>query len=99
MKSNARCWTPPAAAPLIATLWLTACAMGGSDRTGQVCPPVVEYSRATLDRAAIEIDTLPENGVLTVMLSDYAVVREQARYCSETIQEKKAPAEKRQPLG
>ena len=98
MKSTARCWTPPAAAPLIVMLLLSACAMGGSDRTGQVCPPVVEYSRATLDRAAIEVDTLPENAVLTVMLSDYAVIREQARYCSETIQEKRRTRESFTPL-
>ncbi|MDP3959908.1 MAG: hypothetical protein Q8Q26_07570 [Pseudorhodobacter sp.] len=85
MISNAGCWTPPVAALLIAILWLSACATGGSDRLGQVCPPVVEYNRTTLNSAAIEIDDLPEDAVLTVMLSDYAVIREQARYCSETI--------------
>ena len=52
----------------------------------------------TLDRAAIEVDTLPENAVLTVMLSDYAVIREQARYCSETIQEKRRTRESFTPL-
>ncbi len=41
MKSNAKCWTPPAAALLIAMLLLTGCARGGSDVQAP-CPPVVE---------------------------------------------------------
>jgi hypothetical protein len=81
MKSNVRCWTPPAAAPLIAMLWLSACAMGGSDRTGQVCPPVVEYSTADQARAADEVEALPEGAVIVRMLSDYSVMRDQARIC------------------
>lgn len=81
MKFNARCWTPPAVAPLIAMLWLSACAMGGSDRPTIACPPVVEYSQADLARAADEVEELPEATVLTGMLADYAVLREQARAC------------------
>ena len=81
MKSNAKCWTPPAAALLIAMLWLRACAMDGSDRHGQVCPPVVEYSTADQVRAADEVEALPEGAVIVRMLSDYAVLREQARAC------------------
>ncbi len=81
MKSNARCWKPPAAVPLIVMLLLSACAMGGSDRTGQVCPPVVEYSVADQDVAAAEIEALPEGAVVIRMLSDYAVLRDQARAC------------------
>ena len=80
MKSNARCWTPPAAAPLIAMLWLSACAMASSD--GEVpCPPVVEYSAADQTRAADEVDALPEDAMVVRMLSDYAVLRDQARAC------------------
>ncbi len=81
MKSNARCWTPPAVVPLIAMLWLSACAMGGSDRLGQVCPPVVEYSTADQVRAADEVEALPEGAVIVRMLSDYSVMRDQARIC------------------
>ena len=80
MKSNARCWTPPAAAPLIGMLWLSACAMAGSD-TRAPCPPWVEYSAADQVRAAEEVGTLPEGAVLVAMLSDYAVLRDQARTC------------------
>lgn len=80
MTSNARCWTPPVAAPLIAMLSLSACAMGGSD-VQTTCPPVVEYSQADLVRAADEVEELPEGAVLTGMLADYGVLREQVRAC------------------
>ena len=80
MKSNARCWKPPAAAPLIAMLWLSACAMGGSDDPA-VCPPVVAYTTKDQARAADEIRAMPEGTVVVRMLIDYAVLRDQARTC------------------
>ncbi len=80
MKSNARCWKPPAAVPLIAMLWLGACAMGGSDSRAP-CPPVVEYSAADQSRAADEVEAIPEGAVIIRMLGDYAVLRDQARAC------------------
>ena len=80
MKSNVRCWMPPAAAPLIAMLWLTACATGGSDRNSP-CPPVVEYSPDDQALAADEVEALPEWAMFVMMLSDYAVLRDQARAC------------------
>ena len=80
MKSNARCWTPPVAVPLIAMLSLSACAMGGSDAQ-QACPPVIEYSALDQARAATEVEALPEGAVVVQMLSDYAVLRDQARAC------------------
>ena len=61
-------------------LWLSACAMGGSD-TRAPCPPVVEYSAADQSRAAAEIEALPEGAVVIQMMSDYAVLRDQARAC------------------
>jgi len=68
---------------VIATIWLTACATAGSDTGGPVvCPPVVEYSRAVQAQAAEELDLLPEGSVVVEMLSDYAVMREQARGCA-----------------
>ena len=81
MKSNAKCWTPPAAALLIVMLLLSACATDGSDRTEHVCPPVVEYSAAEQTRAAAEIEALPEGAMVLQMLSDFAVLRDQARAC------------------
>lgn len=80
MKSNARCWTLPAAAPLIAMLWLSACATGGSEGRAP-CPPIVDYTMADQARAASEVDALPESAVIFRMLGDYAVLRDQARTC------------------
>ena len=80
MTSNAKCSTPPAAAPLIAMLWLTGCATAGSD-TGATCPPVVEYRDTDENRAAAEIEAMPEGSVVIGMMSDYAVLGDQARAC------------------
>ena len=80
MKSNAKCWTPPAVVPLIAMLWLSACATGGSDARS-VCPPIVEYSPADQAQAAAEVETLSDASIVVQMLSDYAVLRDQARTC------------------
>ena len=80
MKSNVRCWTLPAAALLIVMLLLTGCATGSSDTRAQ-CPPVVEYTVADQARAASEVKALPETAVIVHMLSDYAVLRDQARAC------------------
>jgi hypothetical protein len=68
------------AALAIATSLLTACATGGSEpRIVTVCPPVVEYSREFQTRAAEELGMLPDGSAIAEMLSDYAVMREQAR--------------------
>ncbi len=80
MKSNVKCWTLPAAAPLIAMFWLTGCATGGSDDPA-VCPPVVAYTITDQARAADEIRAMPEGTVVVRMLIDYAVLRDQARAC------------------
>ena len=80
MPSTAKCSTPPPAALLIAIVWLTGCAMAGSE-TGSPCPPVVEYTSFEQARAADEIEALPEGAVVVRMLSDYAVLRDQARAC------------------
>ena len=61
-------------------LWLTGCAMGGSDARAP-CPPVVEYTPADQALAADEVEALPEGAVVVRMLSDYAVLRDQALAC------------------
>ena len=61
-------------------LWLTGCATVGSDAQPP-CPPVVEYSSADQARAAEEVEALREQVMVVRMLSDYAVLREQARAC------------------
>ena len=60
-------------------LWLSACATAGSDSAP--CPPVVEYRAAEQTRAAAEVEAIPEGAVLVRMMSDYAVLRDQARAC------------------
>ena len=84
MKSNAGCWTRRLAVLVIAAISLTGCATGGSEpRVATVCPPVVEYSREFQARAADELDLLPDGSAIAEMLSDYSVMRDQARACSE----------------
>ena len=61
-------------------LWLTGCAMAGSE-TRAPCPPVVEYSTSDQARAANEVEELPEGTIIIRMLGDYAALREQARAC------------------
>lgn len=65
---------------MIVMLWLTGCATGGSE-TRAPCPSVVDYTSAELSRAADEVEGLPEGTVIVRMLSDYAVLRDQARAC------------------
>jgi hypothetical protein len=61
---------------------LSGCATGGSEpRIATVCPPVIEYSREFQARAAEELRLLPDGSVIAEMLSDYAVIREQAQAC------------------
>ena len=67
---------------MIATISLTACATGGSDPGGAVCPPVVAYDQAAPEKSAAELQALPEDAALFGMMADYAVMRAQARACS-----------------
>ncbi|WP_231565721.1 hypothetical protein [Paracoccus sanguinis] len=54
--------------------------MAGSEAHAP-CPPVVDYTAADQARAADEVDALSEGAVVVRMLSDYAVMRDQARAC------------------
>ena len=84
MPLNARCWMRPVAALVIAALFLSACATGGSDTASGTCPPVVEYSRANQARVADEVAALPEGAVIVGWLADYAVLSEQVRACNSS---------------
>lgn len=82
MMSNARCWRLRLAVLAIATSLLSGCATVSSDELGSVsCPPVVEYSRKFQAQAVEELALLPEGSAVAEMLSDFAVMREQARVC------------------
>ena len=78
--SGTECSMRRLAALAIVTISLTGCATGGSD-TRAPCPPVVDYRAADQARAADEVEALPEGAVIVRMLSDYAVLRDQARAC------------------
>jgi len=66
---------------MIVTSLLSACATVSSERVTGVCPPVVEYDAEFRTRAVEEVQALPEGSTIAEMLSDYAVMREQARVC------------------
>lgn len=57
---------------------LSACAGGISS----ACPPVRDYNRITLNRAATELTLLPAGSALAQMMIDYKVMRDQARACA-----------------
>lgn len=84
MKSNAGCCRRPLAVLVIGASWLIGCAVADSDAPPSACPAVVEYSRAEQARVADEMAGLPEGGVITEWLADYAVLRAQARACQTT---------------
>jgi hypothetical protein len=81
MKFTAGCWRPRLAGLVLATSLLAACATGSSEPPVAVCPPVVEYSPEFQTRSADELALLPDGSAIAEMLSDYAVMREQARAC------------------
>lgn len=83
MKLNAECWRRRLAVLVIATSWLTGCATASFDHNGMAaCPPVVTYSGEFQARVAQELALLPDGSAVVEMMSDYAVMRDQARVCS-----------------
>ena len=82
MMPSAGCWRLLQIGLVIAASLLSACATGGSEaQPTTVCPPVIEYDQAVLERAADELNLLPEGSAIEQMLRDYAVMRDQARAC------------------
>ena len=83
MTSNAGCSRRRRVVLALATSLLGGCATGVSEPiVVAACPPVVEYSREFQARAAEELALLPEGSMIVDMLSDCAVMREQARVCA-----------------
>ena len=80
MKSNGRCSMPPAVAPPYRNALAERFATAISDSKA-ACPPIVDYSPTDQAKAAYEIDTLSEASFVVRMLSDHAVLRDQARIC------------------
>ena len=83
MKRNNGCLRRRLVALVLATIWLSGCATGATEVVSLgACPPVVEYSREFQTREAEELALLPHGSAVIEMLSDYAVMREQARVCT-----------------
>ena len=84
MMQNDGCLKRRRVALVLVTIWLSGCATASSD-VGRLCacPPVVEYSREFQARAAEELVRLPDGSAIAEMLSDYAVMRKQARICRD----------------
>lgn len=82
MTSNVGCWKRRLAVLAITTSLLNGCGtVRSEDGRLATCPPVVEYGREFQARAADELALLPQGSALAEMLSDYAVMRNQARVC------------------
>jgi hypothetical protein len=82
MTSNAGCWKRRLAVLAITTSLLNGCGtVRSDDGRHATCPPVVEYGREFQARAAEELALLSEGSAIAEMLSDYDVMREQARVC------------------
>ncbi|MEO1961960.1 MAG: hypothetical protein ABGW82_13510, partial [Paracoccus sp. (in: a-proteobacteria)] len=64
-----RCWKPGRIGPVIAMTLLSACGTGSSDHAA--CPPVVDYPAAVQERAAVEIEAMPQESVIAGMMADY----------------------------
>lgn len=78
MLFNAACSKLPPIVLAIAQISLCACAMGGSDGAGAgVCPPVVQYDQAFRERAAAELELLPDASAIANLISDFYVLRQQ----------------------
>lgn len=66
---------------------LSACGTAGSDHGA--CPPVVQYPAAVQERAATEIEALPQESIIAEMMTDYHVLRRHARACEGAASESK----------
>jgi hypothetical protein len=83
MTYSGTCWRRRLAALAIAAISLTGCGTAGSDRPpAAACPPVVDDGADLQAQSAAEVDALPEGSAVAELLSDYAVMRDQARACA-----------------
>ena len=83
MMYSGKCWRLGLAALAIATFLPSACGRAGSDEpTVAACPPVVGYDAELQARVSAEVQALPVGSAVGDLLSDYAVMRDQARACS-----------------
>jgi hypothetical protein len=83
MTLSGKCWRRPLGVLAIVASLLGGCGTAGSDRSASAaCPPVVGYGAELQARAAVEVGALPAGSAVADLLSDYAVMRDQARACA-----------------
>jgi hypothetical protein len=83
MKCSRTCWRRRLVVLVIVASLPSGCGTAGSERpAAAVCPPVVSYGAELRARVAAEVETVPEESAVSGLLSDYAVMRDQARACS-----------------
>jgi hypothetical protein len=79
---NGRCWRRRLVVLAIAASLPSGCGTAGSERAAvAMCPPAVEYGAELQIQAATELALLPEASAVETLLTDYAVMRDQARAC------------------
>lgn len=82
MMFSGECWRRRLVVLAIAASLPSACGRAGSeDAFVTACPPVVNYDAGLQVQAAAELLVLPEGSAVATLLSDYAVMRDQARAC------------------
>ena len=82
MTFSGECWRRRLVVLAIATSLPSGCGTAGSDHAVvAACPPVVDYGAGLQVQAAAELQVLPEGSAVAALLSDYAVMRDQARAC------------------
>ncbi len=67
--------------PVTTMTLLGACSASSSNTCSPTCPPVVGYPTALQEQAAVEIEVLPHDSAVDGIMSDYHVMRQQARAC------------------
>jgi hypothetical protein len=83
MTYSGKCWRRQRVVLAIATSFLGGCGTADTDRPASAaCPPVVGYGAELQARAAAEVNALPAGSAVADLLSDYAVMRDQARACA-----------------
>lgn len=64
-------------------MWLAGCATETSDRR-TICPPIVSYPAEFQARAANELDQLPDQSAVAVLVTDYSKMRSACRALTHT---------------
>ena len=96
MTCSGRCWRRRLVVLAIVASLPSGCGTVGSDQPlAAACPPVVTYDAELQSRAAAEVEALPDGSAVAGLLSDYAVMRDQARACNKRV----APADRSAPFG